>query len=112
MESRGSLLLQDDALMYYGTTMNELRRIWMKGEESSIGYSDRLGGVQLTCLQYGDRHGHTSRRGRAFQLFLSPMRSMRLAGIQYTGSRSSNPGYPSRERPATPNNMGNQSVIS
>src|SRR5258708_7313002 len=107
MESRGSLLLQDDALMYYGTTMTSCARIWMKGEESSISYSDRLEGVgvKLTCPQYGDRHGHTSRRGRAFQLFLSPMRSMRLAGIQYTGSRSSNPGYPSRERPATPNNV-------
>lgn len=38
--------------------------------------------------------------GRASHSFRSPLASMRLAGMQYTGSRSSNPGYPSNDRPS------------
>jgi hypothetical protein len=35
---------------------------------------------------------HAFRRGSAFQPFFSPKRSIRLAGMQYTGSTSSSPG--------------------
>ena len=72
-------------------------------------------------------------RGRAFHPFLRPLASMMLAGMQYTGSKSTNPGYPRSERPnqdeehielkrpprkskrslpATPNCVWNTSAIS
>jgi hypothetical protein len=78
-ESGGPLRIQRDALMYYSITITR-RAASTVSEGGRISTSSDLGVAQLrlTCR----RHVHTSRRGNAFQLFLSPMRSIRLAGIQ------------------------------
>ena len=42
---------------------------------------------------------HSTFLGSAFHPFLNPSFSITFAGIQYTGSKSSSPGYPSNDNP-------------
>jgi hypothetical protein len=52
-----------------------------------------------TRVPLNEARHHTDLRGSAFHPFRSPLASMILAGIQYTGSKSTRPGYPKRDRP-------------
>lgn len=52
-----------------------------------------------TRVPLNEARHHSDNRGSAFHPFLSPLASMILAGMQYTGSKSTRPGYPKRDRP-------------
>lgn len=78
-----------------------------------MGFSSRRGGRGIAydynyacvqedaglCVDYADDGGYVDMRGNATKGFARPFALITEAGIQYSGSISSRPGYPRSDRP-------------